>query len=173
MTFEAHEDLGVFLAHSATLESESAERFFELAEMMLVHNNRQLHDLFSRLAQYSVQHVEEVEAICAQHDLPDIKPWEFHWPEQEAPENISYENAHYLMSPEQALQQVVLAEQRARDFYQSIADKANDVTIKRHALSFAAEEQEHVDAALGMKGSFQQPSSIDQKLDMDPPHTPA
>jgi rubrerythrin len=166
------DDLGMFLAHSAALEKEAAERFYELAAMMSVHNNDPLHGLFLELARYSVEHVNEVEAICQKHALPELKPWEYQWPDAEAPENILYEKAHYLMTPEEALKVVIEVEQGAEAFYQNVSRQTTDQTIRDYAAEFAAEEKEHAEAARRMLATLDGASHVDQGVDPDPPHMP-
>lgn len=166
------DDLGVFLAHSATLERESAERFYELAAMMKVHNNDQLHELFLTLARFSVEHVNEVEAICREHQLPELKPWDYHWPGEEAPESIDIEQLHYLMSPREALQLVYKVELGAEAFYRSVALESGNETIRDYAQNFAAEEHEHAEAAKSMLAKIPPQEPADRGLDLDPPVMP-
>ncbi|MCG8669231.1 MAG: ferritin family protein [Pseudomonadales bacterium] len=172
MKAKPYEDLGVFLAHSATLEREAAERFYELAAMMKVHNNDALHELFLELARYSVEHVNEVEDICKDHDLPSLKPWEYQWPDLEAPENISYESAHYLMSPKEALEAVYKVELKAEAFYRSISLQASDEDIRKYAHLFAEEEHEHAEAAKRSLEELKLSKGQDEKVDLDPPFMP-
>lgn len=166
------EDLGLFLAHSAALEREAAERFYELAAMMKVHNNDALHELFLELARYSVEHVNEVEEICQKHELPSLKPWEYQWPENEAPENIGYETAHYLMTPKDALETVYKVEVAAEAFYRSIALSTSDPKIQEYANMFAEEEHEHAEAAKRKLDSLKAGQKDDHRLDLDPPAMP-
>lgn len=165
------EDLQMFLVHSATLEREAAERFYELAAMMKVHNNDDLHQLFLELARYSVEHVNEVEEICKKHDLPSLKPWEYQWPDKEAPENIPFQEIHYLMSPKEALQVVLKVEQSAEAFYRSVAIQSTNDEIRQYAQSFAAEEHEHAEAAQRHLDRLNA-EYVDQGLDIDPPALP-
>ncbi len=172
MNKEIFDDLGLFLAHSATLEREAAERFYELASMMKVHNNEELHLLFLELARYSVEHVNEVDAICRVHELPELKPWEYHWPHGEAPENINYQEAHYLMTPRDALEMVIKVEQSAEAFYRSVGLQSCDETIRGYAMEFAAEEHEHAEAAKRMMARLRPGGKVDQGVDLDPPTMP-
>lgn len=172
MKTKPYEDLGLFLAHSATLEREAAERFYELAAMMKVHNNERLHELFLELARYSVEHVNEVEEICQDHDLPSLKPWEYQWPDKEAPENISYETAHYLMSPKDALESVYKVELAAEAFYRSVSLQATDERIRAYAHAFAEEEHQHAEAAKQKLEELKELTPSDYNIDLDPPVMP-
>lgn len=169
-----YQDLSLFLAHSVVLERESAERFYELAAMMKIHNNDALHALFLELARYSVDHVAEVEAICKSHQLPELKPWEYQWPDADAPENLDYGEVHYLLTPAEALEMVIKVEQSAEAFYRNVGIESDDEVIRRYALEFAAEEHEHAQAARRMKVRLMVTDGAkpDQKVDLDPPGVP-
>lgn len=173
MNNSVYDDLALFLAHSVVLEREAAERFYELAAMMQVHNNDALHRLFLELARYSVDHVAEVEAIAHNHQLPEMKPWEYQWPHHEAPENLDYAEVHYLLTPAEALEMVIKVEQSAEAFYRGVGIQSADEAIRRYALEFAEEEHQHAEAAKSMKQQLatgnQKP---DQKVDLDPPGVP-
>ena len=64
------------LAHALELEAESYERYLLLAEVMEVHNNAEVADLFDQLARYSELHVREVEVLPPAADFPsfDARP---------------------------------------------------------------------------------------------------
>ena len=51
----------------------------------------------------------------------------------------------YMLDPFHALQFARENEQRAAQFYQSVADDTADDEVKRLALEFAEEEQEHTE----------------------------
>ncbi|MCG8313590.1 MAG: ferritin family protein [Pseudomonadales bacterium] len=177
MKSQYFDDLGVFLAHSATLEREAAERFYELAAMMKVHNNDELHRLFLELARYSVEHVNEVEAICQGYQLPSINPWDYQWPGDEAPENLAYEQVHYLLSPIEALAIVHKVELSAEAFYRKVSIESTNEDVRRFALLFATEEHEHAETARTMQQQYldqghQYSPRPDQLIDLDPPVMP-
>ncbi|MCG8311746.1 MAG: ferritin family protein [Pseudomonadales bacterium] len=172
MNSQQFDDLGIFLAHSATLEREAAERFYELAAMMQVHNNDELHRLFLELARYSVEHVNEVEEICKGYQLPALKPWDYQWPGDDAPENLAYEQVHYLLSPVAALDIVHRVELSAEAFYRKVSIESTNEDVRRFAQLFAAEEHEHAETAKAMQQQYQQRQKPDQNLDLDPPVMP-
>ncbi len=140
-------DLATFLAHAVVLESEAAERYDELAAVMAEHNNPEIADLFEKMAYYSRQHrAEAIERARAVGGLPDLKPWEFSWPDAESPEAASFDQVHYLMGARQALILALAAEKRARDFYAGVSRDAETAEIAALAAEFAEEEAEHAEA---------------------------
>ena len=89
-----YEDEALFLAHSVALEQEAAQRLYELANTMDVHNNRELQGLLLELAAYSEHHALAVEALCQGRTLPSLRAWEYSWPQEESPEVFHYARVH-------------------------------------------------------------------------------
>ena len=115
-------------------------RYLELAESMTAHHNTEVANFFDRMAEESRLHLEEVAEIAAGKSLPELKAWEFDWPEQESPETVSYEAVHYRMSLRQAMLLALGNERAAQKFYRSFADSTTDEETRRLAAQFATEE---------------------------------
>lgn len=139
-------DLATFLAYSLVLELESAERLRELAEAMAQHHKPDIEELLLQLAAYSDKHGSEVQAICGDTPLPDLKPWEFEWPGAEPPETFDYAALRYEMTPRQLLEVALALEHNTADFYADIARRSTDDDIRLHADNFASEELNHAEA---------------------------
>ncbi|RLQ23311.1 rubrerythrin [Seongchinamella sediminis] len=152
--------LGEFLAHSVELESEARERYIELSEAMAEHKNEPVAAFFARMADESRLHLDEVAEIAAQYELPDLKAWEYVWPEEESPEALSYEAAHYRMTLRQAMLLALDNERAAERFYRSFAESSEDEETRRLASQFAAEEASHAAHLVKLLG----------KLPADPAH---
>ncbi len=160
-----------FLAHALALEYESVERYDELADVMEVHNNTELEELFRKLAGFGRLHAGEVESHAADMSLPEILPWEFKWSDVEAPETGDSGETHYLMTAMQALRFASKNEIAGRDFYQSVADTSASRQVRDLAAEFSAEESEHV-AMLDDLISITEEDRPDWADDPDPPHMP-
>ena len=171
MTLSLYEDELMFLAHSVTLEQEAAERLYELADAMSVHNNQPLSALFLELAHFSEQHAGDIQSYCQGRPLPALQAWEYSWPDDESPEVFHYSRIHYLMTPEQALQVALEVEQNAMNFYQDVARRTHNENMEQMAQGFAREEAEHVQAVLARLQSLQSPRI--NNTDFDPPHIPS
>ena len=166
-------DLSLFLAHSLELEQESAERLREFADTMRHHRQQALAALFDELATYSDLHAQEVAAICASHDLPRLKPWEFAWPDEEPPETGAYADLRYEMQPETALGLMIRQETAAADFYADVAARSTDPEIVKYAAEFAAEEREHARLLQARLTTLQREGNTAPPApDIDPPHQP-
>lgn len=163
--------LGEFLAHALELEHESAERYRELAGSMAVHNNPRTAELFEQLARYGDSHAAEVRGRAAGIALPQMAPWDFKWTHPESPEAGCMEDAHYLMTPCQALELALHNEVRGRDFYAEVAASSPDPEVARLAREMASEEDEHV----VMLREWIEREACHEHLpaeDLDPPHMP-
>lgn len=166
----AGDAIAVFYAHAIAMEREAAERYAELADQMQVHHNEEVTTLFRWLAGLEANHARELEARAAGMTMPRLKPWEYRWSDAEGPESTSYDTAHYLMTPQHALEAALANERRAREFFERYAESATDPEVRRLAAEIAIEEAEHarhVERALAKLGAPQ--SHWDH--DLDPPQT--
>jgi rubrerythrin len=132
-----------FLAHSIELESEARERYLELADSMAVHHNIDVAEFFARMAEEARLHLKEVLEIAEGRTLPELKAWEFNWPDDESPEAISYEAVHYRMSLRQALILALNNERTAEKFYGAFATSSPDQQTRQLAARFSTEEASH------------------------------
>ena len=163
--------IDVFLAHAVALERDAVEHLNEVAQMMAVHNNQPLYELFRELAGYGVQHAKEIEELAAEKDLPTFKPWEYEWLEDESPEGGDLTKLQYLMKPLQALKFALNCELNARAFYLDIANHAETEEIRLLANEFADEESEHVRLLEERMDKIKEVGK-DWEVDLDPPHLP-
>lgn len=133
-----------FLAHAIRLEEEAANRLGDLSHAMKIYGNHDSAAFFGKLAYFSRLHLAQARARAGYHDVPDIAPDEFEWPDGESPEATSMEASHYLMDLAYAMDLSLQSEQRGFDFYDEIARTTEDPEIRAMAVEFAAEEAEHV-----------------------------
>lgn len=159
------------LAHAHAMEAEAVERYAELAEQMEVHNNREVAELFRRMAEVEARHVARVRDRAAGIALPRLAPWQFVWRGAEAPEAIDATDAHYLMTPWHALRLALVAEQRGFRFYADLAATAVDAEVRALAAELADEEQEHVGLMRQWLARYRKPEA-GWNDDPDPPVAP-
>ncbi|MBI4967580.1 MAG: hypothetical protein HZC25_05615 [Rhodospirillales bacterium] len=137
-------DKAEFLAHALAVEYEAAERYDELADSMMTHNNKEVADLFKQFAEFSRKHAAEVQARAGNIKVPRLAPWEFKWPGSEAPESGHVETTHYLMTPFHALTIALRNEVRGQEFYAQVAETSENEDVRKLAKEMADEEAEHV-----------------------------
>ncbi|OJX78507.1 ferritin family protein [Magnetospirillum sp. 64-120] len=140
------ESVDEFLAYACKLEQEAVLRFKELAEAAKTHGNKEVADFFAQMAHYSQMHYQQAKERCGFHDLPEMKPQDFQWPEMESPEAAAIWGADPLMGVQEAMRLALDAETRGYEFYKSILDSTSDPEIRAMAQEFTEEEAEHVEA---------------------------
>ena len=144
MKAEDIETLEDFLSHAVALEWESVDRYTELADVMEVHNNLAIAQLFRQFAEFGRKHANEVEQHAAGLELRAVPAWEFGWEGADAPESGDYGEVHYLMRPVHVLKFALHNERGGRDFYQAVADGSPGAEVRSLAAQFADEESRHV-----------------------------
>jgi rubrerythrin len=167
----ANDEMMQFLAHSVELESEARERYLELADAMTGHHNQAVADFFARMAREAELHLAEVSELAAGMNLPQLKAWEFDWPEAEPPETASYEAVHYRMSLRQAITLALANERAAEQFYRKAAENTNDGDTARIARDFANEEKSHAAELERMLAALPENGENFREED-DEPHLP-
>lgn len=133
-----------FLAHAIAMEDEAAERYLELADMMEAHHNLDVSKLFRQMNHYSILHRDSIEERAKGLELPKLKLTDFRWV---TPPEVTDDDAFdYTLDPFHALHYARENELRAAEYYQSVADEAEDGELERLAKEFAEEEREHMAA---------------------------
>lgn len=133
-----------FLAHAIAMEDEAAERYLELADMMEAHNNVDVSRVFRQMNHFSILHRDSIRERAATVELPALSMTDFRWV---TPPEVADEDAFdYTLNPFDALQYARENEQRAAEYYQSVADDTEDAEVRRLATEFAEEENEHTEA---------------------------
>ncbi len=138
------DSLPLFLAHALVVEEEAVENYEELAHVLKAHHNDEVAALFEQMAAFGRKHADEVRQRAQGTSLPKLAPWEYQWPDGLSPEAGGAADAHYLMNTAHALRLAMNNEQRARDFYASVAEYSTDAAVRKLAAEFAAEEAEHL-----------------------------
>ena len=165
-TFSVEELLACALA----IEQDAAERYTELAHQMEVHNNREVADLFHKLAAIEAKHIANVEAVSEGRKLPSLDPLAPLWQETEGPEALAYDEIHYLMTPFHALSLALAGERRAEAYFAGIAEAAQDAYVRRIASRLRDEEREHIMLLEEWLGRYPEPEEGWDE-DLDPPAT--
>lgn len=131
-----------FMALAYAMEVEAAERYEELAELMLAHNNREVAALFARLARIEGRHRDQILERMGWSRPPHTPS--FAWETPEAPETTDPGDLHYLMTAHHALKLAEHNERRAVEFFERFAPGRLPADVKSAAAQMAGEEREHV-----------------------------
>ena len=156
------------MQQALAMEREAVARYNELADIMEVHNNHEVAELFRKMAVIEGHHVSGIlsEMGWAEDMVAPRQPGV--WASADAPESVPLDEMHYLMHPWHALQLALGAERRARDFFAAMAAHAPNDAVRLAAEAMRDEEAEHV--ALVEAGLARVPEpGADWSEDPDPP----
>jgi rubrerythrin len=156
-----------FFAVAHALETEAAERYAELAELMRSHHNAEVAELFERMARIETLHRDKVA-----DRLPAgaaSAAFAFSWETPEGPETADYSDLHYLMTPWHALKLAEHNERRAAAFYAQLAAAPLPDEVRAEAAEMAADEREHIRLIQEWLTRVPEPEP-DWDEDLDPPN---
>jgi rubrerythrin len=157
-----------FMAQAVAMEVEAAQRYEELADAMETHNNREVAELFRRLASIEGRHAQQLLAQMGWSAPPVTADAVFAAGGQEGPETAPTEDLHYLMQPWHALQIALAAEERAERFFARMVLAAPSEAVRKAAAEMRDEEREHVELVKAWLAKVPSPSE-DWSVDPDPP----
>jgi rubrerythrin len=132
------------MAHAYALEIEASERYAEFAETMEAHNNREVAELFRKLARIEHRHAEQILEDMGWAKPPAPPSSGYRWEGPEGPETAEVTALHYLMQPYHALEIALHNEKRAHAFFTQLAQSATSDKLRREARQMAEEEAQHV-----------------------------
>jgi len=164
----ARGELAEFMKRAYAMELEASTRYAEFADQMEVANNREVAELFRKLAGIEKLHARKIlEQMNWRTPPVDLEP--FRWEGLEGPETGETNDLHYLMQPYHALQIALRNEERAARFFASIARRDLPRTVLDAALEMAEEEREHVELVKAWMARVPKPEK-GWDTDLDPPN---
>jgi len=132
-----------FMARAYAMELEAHERYAQFAEQLDTHNNREVAQMFRKLAAVEALHAKRILEEMGWPGMPALPP-AYAWETLEAPETAAFDELHYLMQPMHALEIALKCEQQAQKYFEDIAAGDVPASVKKAALEMASEEREHV-----------------------------
>ena len=160
--------IATLMTYALWLELDAVERYRELADAMEMHNNRDVSELFRKMAAIEGKHADKIMKQMAWTKVPPLPPGPSPWPGFESPETVAHEEVHYLMQPWHALSLALKGEERAHRFFVRLAGEATAPAVKRAATEMADEEREHVELVRSWMAKVPRPDD-DWRDDPDPP----
>ena len=159
------------LAQVYAMKCESEDRLQDLIDSLNQHNNSAAADIFSRTNELIKCSIKNIEHRVQGIQLPEIPPWESQWHCEEQPDHQCIENAHYLMTPLQALDLAIFNEKRLQDFFIQQIDKGINEEIRLIADEFLVQEKQLTRKMSSWKKQLEK-SQTEQNEDFDPPNVP-
>jgi len=156
------------MAYAYALEAEASERYSEFADAMETHNNREVAELFRKLARIENLHAEHILEEMGWSSAPPPPASGWQWEGLEGPETAEHTELHYLMQPYHALQIALHNERRAEVFFADLVRKAPSGKVRDAAKEMTAEEAEHVRLVEDWLRRTPKPDA-DWTADPDPP----
>ena len=159
--------LAEFMRQALVMENEAAQRYTEFADAMEMHNNREVADLFRKMADIEGRHAQQIMAQMGWTETP-APAGPIAWDGFEAPETAPIDEVHYLMQPYHALELALANEERAERFFARLARAATTASVRKAARELEAEEREHVELVREWMKRVPRPDE-DWAHDPDPP----
>lgn len=157
------------LAYARIMERVSAQRYQELAEIMAMHNNREVSELFRRMSENEWLHVRRVDELSRELSVSDEAVSPGGGDRLRGAEIPQFADLHYLSSPHHAVKLAQQYERDAHEFYLELAESASEAELRAAALRLAAEEATHVRELDRWLLRFPEPEP-DWDRDLDPPN---
>jgi len=157
-----------FMVLALVMESEAAQRYAEFADAMEMHNNREVAELFRKMAVIESRHATQIMEEMGWEKTPPLPVGMPAWDGFEAPETAPIDEVHYLMQPYHALELALANEKRAERFFARLARVAGTDSVRKAARALQAEEREHVELVRAWMAKVPKPDA-DWANDPDPP----
>lgn len=135
--------LDEFHAHALAIEREAAARYREFAAQMADHDKEDLAALFATLARMEQEHADLIARRIGDARVAELPAGEYRWLDAGAPETAAHEWIFRLLTPYDALRIALAGEERAKAFFEGVAEGATDPGLRAFAREMAEEEVEH------------------------------
>ena len=155
------------------IEADAVERYTMLADQMDMHNNPALVDVFRDLVRAEGIHRDQICRMAGDFDVAAHARKVARWHLGESPESADLAAAHYLMTPHDALQMALAAEQRALEFFRELQANAVDIDVRHLAAELVEEETGHVALCHRLLLRYPPPAGGRPAGDPDPPASQA
>ena len=153
------------------MKCESEDRLQDLIDSLNQHEKMQATETFSRTIELIKLSLKNIEQRVQGMQLPEIPPWESQWHYEDQPDLVCIENAHYLMSPLQALELALFNERRLLEFFKQQVDKGINEEIRLIADEFLVQEKQLTAQMHSWRAQLEK-APTEQHEDFDPPNIP-
>ena len=133
-----------FFAHALAIEQEAVDRYAEFEAWFGDRGEPVLAGLCAAIAREERRHLAAIRRASVGLELPALQPGEHAWLEQGSPEAPAREVFYRLVNARQLLEVALEGERGALGFFEWVATTARDSDLRRLALEYAREEEQHV-----------------------------
>ena len=159
------------LAHADALTQESEDRYEQMADSMVMHNNLKIAALFRELVAMTARCRQWLDTVIDGITLPQIAPWEFVWHRQEEPGSLCFDDIDYLSNTAKVLTAALANERFAHDFYLTVAEQCDEEQVRELAKELVRYQAGQC-AYLEQRLKQQPDEKHEVTEDPDPPNTP-
>lgn len=128
-------------AHALTVEREAVQRYNEFADHFEDQGNEAAADLMRKLARFESEHASALSRKASDMPLPPLNATTHSWLDDGPPESVSHELIFHFMTPHDALEIALRAEQRAKAFFEQVEADSVDPDVRGLAREMAGEER--------------------------------
>ena len=143
MTEPPIDSVAGLLAHAHRMEAEAQAHYENLARRMDACQRPDLADFFRKMALIEQKHVDQVSEMVDALELPPLDDAAVAWGHGGAPETMTGDVAAFE-GPRQALKEAMQDEEQAVAFFEDVAARTPDQSVRDMATELAAEERHHV-----------------------------
>jgi len=127
--------------HALAIAREAATRYYEFADILMEYSSEATARVFERLAKMANEYAETVADKAGGVTLPVLEAWRHSWIDAGPPDKVSRDIVYHMMTPYGALNIALGGEQRAKAFFEHVAQASRDANVR----TFAKEIVAHVD----------------------------
>ncbi|MBI2320060.1 MAG: ferritin family protein [Betaproteobacteria bacterium] len=159
---------GSAYAHALAIAREAGTRYREFAAHMFDCGNEGLAELFSRLAEFEVEHAFRLAKKSVGVDIPLLAANEYAWLDSGAPVPEARAFVFRMMTPRLALEIALRAEERGKAFFERVCAESHRAEVRKLARELANGEASHIAWVKDALAHLPRPFQADEEQPGDP-----
>lgn len=136
--------IGALYVHALAIAQEATARYGEFAAHAADHGNDAVADLFSWLAELEAEHAFHLAEVAEGMVSPKLAPAEYAWLHSGPPLPEAHEFILRMMTPREALEIAVRAEERANAFFERMFAESDDAGVRELAIDLGRDQESHI-----------------------------
>lgn len=136
--------IGALYVHALAIAQEATARYEEFAAHAADHGNDAVADLFSWLAELEAEHAFHLAEVTDGMLSPKLAPSEYAWLHSGPPLPEAHDFIFRMMTPREALEIAVRAEERAKAFFEQVLAASNDAGVRELAIELGRDEDSQI-----------------------------
>ena len=136
--------VGALYGHALAIAHEAIAGYREFAAHVADQGNDELADVFSRLAELEAERAIQLAKVSAGTVSPKPAAGEYAWLYSGPPLPEARNFIFRMLTPRQALEIAVRAEQRAKAFFEQVLAASDDADVRELAIGLGRDEDAHI-----------------------------